>query len=109
MADFMATPSDTETQGLTVLEAMSQGLPVVGVSGGGVVDYILHQHNGMLSPPGDKKAYAASMREMLLKPDTLLKYAKNATKTAKKFSATGYTTMLEKAFKITCERFESAQ
>ena len=98
MAEFMVTPSDTETQGLTVLEAMSQGLPVIGVSGGGVVDYIFHQKNGLLSPPGETKGFAASMQTLLEEPDTTKKYSENAIKTAKKFSSQGYTSLLDKAF-----------
>ncbi len=100
MADFMVTPSDTETQGLTVLEAMSQSLPVIGVAGGGVVDYIFHKQNGLLSPPGEVNDFAFSMRTLLNEADTLQKYSKAAAKTAKKFSAKGYTSLLEKAFRL---------
>jgi 1,2-diacylglycerol 3-alpha-glucosyltransferase len=100
MADFMVTPSDTETQGLTVLEAMSQGLPVIGVSGGGVVDYISHQMNGLLSPPGEIKGFATSMETLIKESDTLKKFSDSATKTAKKFSSQGYTSLLEKAFNV---------
>ncbi len=103
MGNFMVTPSDTETQGLTVLEAMSQRLPVIGVSGGGVVDYIFHQKNGLLSRPGEASEFAASMKTLLEEPDTTQKYAKSAIKTANQFSSKGYTSLLEKAFRIACK------
>ncbi len=100
MANFMVTPSDTETQGLTVLEAMSQSLPVIGVSGGGVVDYIFHKRNGLLSPPGEAQAFAESMKTLLEEPDTLKSYSIAAKKTATQFSSKGYTSLLEKAFRL---------
>ena len=109
MAHFMATPSDTETQGLTVLEAMSQGIPVIGVSKGGVMDYIAHEKNGLLSQPGDADAFANSMVKLLSEPDTYEKYALSASKTVEAYSSAGYHKLLEKAIKITCENFTESK
>ncbi len=109
MGYFMATPSDTETQGLTVLEAMSQGIPVIGVAGGGVIDYIAHQKNGLLTPPGDSNAFAASMVTLLSEPDTYEEYALAASKTVEMYSSAGYNKLLEKAIKITCDFFSESQ
>jgi glycosyltransferase involved in cell wall biosynthesis len=109
MAYFMATPSDTETQGLTVLEAMSQGIPVIGVARGGVMDYIAHQKNGLLTPPGNSDAFAASMVTLLSEPDTYKKYALTATKTVEMYSSAGYDLLLEKAIKTTCDLFAESK
>ena len=103
MGEFMVTPSDTETQGLTVIEAMSQKLPVIGVAKGGVLDYIQDGKNGILTPPGDSEAFAQAMKTLLEEADTRSKYSRNAYETAQKFSKTGFTSLLEKAFKITAE------
>ncbi len=109
MAYIMATPSDTETQGLTVLEAMSQGIPVIGVARGGVMDYIAHKKNGLITPPGDSDAFAASIATLLSEPDTYKKYALAASKTVKMYSSAGYNKLLEKAFRITSDIFAESK
>ena len=38
--DIFVMPSDSETLGFVVLEAMASGVPVVGVAAGGLVDLI---------------------------------------------------------------------
>jgi len=47
--DCFAFPSGTETFGNTPLEAMASGLPVVGINGGGVTEFLTHGHNALLS------------------------------------------------------------
>ena len=57
------TASETETQGLCVLEAMSMGLPIVAVAKGAIPEVVRHQCNGLLAPePSD---LAPLMRELL--------------------------------------------
>ncbi|MFX0051319.1 MAG: glycosyltransferase [Candidatus Hodarchaeota archaeon] len=101
MGEFMVTPSDTETQGLTVIEAMSQNLPVIGVASGGVLDYIHDGKNGFLVPPGDPEAFAQALARFIENPELISEYGRNAFKTAQKFSKQGFITLLEKVFKIT--------
>lgn len=52
--DVFVMPSESETLGFVVLEAMASGLPVVGVAAGGVVDLISHNRTGYLTPPNEK-------------------------------------------------------
>ncbi|KAL5991548.1 Sulfoquinovosyl transferase sqd2 [Asimina triloba] len=44
--DVFVMPSESETLGLVVLEAMSSGVPVVGVRAGGIPDIIPEEHEG---------------------------------------------------------------
>ena len=107
MGEFMVTPSDTETQGLTVIEAMSQRLPVIGVAKGGVLDYIQNDENGLLVPPSDHEAFAQAIVKLLENPEKLSEYSRKAFETAKKCSSTGFISLLEKAFRLTIKLNET--
>ncbi|KAG5550435.1 hypothetical protein RHGRI_015407 [Rhododendron griersonianum] len=54
--DVFVMPSESETLGLVVLEAMSSGLPVVAARAGGLIDIIPEEHEGKTGfcfSPGD--------------------------------------------------------
>lgn len=61
-------PSTSETQGLTLQEAWSQGVPVLAVDCAQTREFISHGHNGWLLPPTD--SVIAEALEMLLTFDT---------------------------------------
>jgi phosphatidylinositol alpha 1,6-mannosyltransferase len=67
-ADVFAFPSDTETFGNVVTEAMASGLPVVGVDRGGVRDIIQDGSTGFLVPPGDPDAMAERLLKLVESP-----------------------------------------
>ncbi len=46
--DFVCAPSRQEGLGLSILESMSDGLPVIGSNVGGIPEIILHNKNGLL-------------------------------------------------------------
>jgi glycosyltransferase involved in cell wall biosynthesis len=56
--DVFAFPSDTETFGNAVLEAMASGLPVVAPNVGGHTDLISHGTTGLLFEPKDIDSFA---------------------------------------------------
>ncbi|MGC9346908.1 MAG: glycosyltransferase family 4 protein [Anaerolineae bacterium] len=58
-ADLFVFPSNTETFGNVVLEAMASGLPVVAAGTGGPVDHVQHGYNGYLSDPSDPADFVA--------------------------------------------------
>ncbi|MCL7959854.1 MAG: glycosyltransferase family 1 protein, partial [marine benthic group bacterium] len=63
--DIFTFPSDTETFGNVVLEAMASGLPVIAPSRGGVTDFVRHGENGMLVEPREPAEFACAARRLL--------------------------------------------
>lgn len=65
-ADIFAMPSDSETLGFVVLEAMASGVPTVGVAAGGVCDIIENGNNGYLTNNDDgMMEFTARVKELL--------------------------------------------
>jgi glycosyltransferase involved in cell wall biosynthesis len=69
--DVFAFPSDTETFGNVVAEALASGLPVVAPKKGGVVDSVTPGRTGVLVPPRDPKAMADALISLLNDPAKL--------------------------------------
>lgn len=64
-ADILVNPSLSEGLPNVVLEAMALRVPVIATSVGGVPELIRHGENGILVPPGDDKALANAILEMV--------------------------------------------
>ena len=59
-ADLFLLPSEQESFGLTALEAMNCGVPVIATDVGGLPEVITHGETGYLFPVGDIADMAAS-------------------------------------------------
>ncbi len=64
-AQVFALSSDQESFGLSALEAMSCGTPVVATDAGGVSEVVTHGLSGLLSALEDKQAFANNLRALL--------------------------------------------
>ena len=65
IADVFLLPSELESFGLSALEAMACGVPVVGSDAGGLPEVVKHTETGFLVPVGDIEAMAARTIEIL--------------------------------------------
>lgn len=68
-AHLYVSPVRDEAFGIAPLEAMCTGLPVVGLAGSGVSEYVEHGVNGLLVP--DDAAMSAQIARLALGPEAL--------------------------------------
>jgi len=66
--DLFLFPSEYESFGLAVLEAMASGLPVVCSDGGGLPEVMVQGRTGYLCPVGDVETMAQRAMEVLENP-----------------------------------------
>lgn len=69
MADAYILPSYNEGLPISVLEAMSYGLPIISTKVGGIPEIIADGVNGYLITPGGKDAIYASIKKLLDNPE----------------------------------------
>jgi glycosyltransferase involved in cell wall biosynthesis len=82
--DVFCSPSPYETFGLTGVEAMASGIPVITVNSGGVSEYILDGVNGYLVPPNDVEGLVNCLEKVLSSNNTEL--IQRALRDANQFS-----------------------
>jgi N-acetyl-alpha-D-glucosaminyl L-malate synthase BshA len=65
VADIFLLPSESESFGLSALEAMSCRVPVIGTSAGGLPEVVEHGRTGWLEKVGDIEAMAERGKQLL--------------------------------------------
>lgn len=66
--DLLVLPSQTETFGRTLLEAMVAGVPVIASRVGGIPEIVQHEHTGLLVEYGNKSSLTQAMLRVLHNP-----------------------------------------
>jgi D-inositol-3-phosphate glycosyltransferase len=79
-ADFFISTPWYEPFGITPLEAMACGTPVIGSNVGGIKYTVQHQQTGFLVPPHDPKALAEALKEGFSCPQKYKALCENAIK-----------------------------
>jgi glycosyltransferase involved in cell wall biosynthesis len=78
VADVVIQPSHFEALGLSAIEALASGVPVVASAIGGLLDFMVDGRNGMLCPPQNPPALAAAIRALVNDADLRRRLAANA-------------------------------
>lgn len=97
MAVFVL-PTRSEGLGISLMEAMALGVPVVATGVGGVPELVRHRFTGLLVPEDDTNAIARSVRQILGDRET----AENLRRGAYKHLAENYSTaaMLKRTLQL---------
>jgi len=81
---IFATASETETQGIVLIEAAATGLPLVAVDAGAVGELCQNKKNGILCRPRDTSEMTEAMVKILQNEDLQAKYSAKSLEIAKK-------------------------
>ena len=80
---LFATASETETQGIVLIEAAATGLPLIAVDKGAVGELCQNKRNGELCQPGDIDGIAKAMVKILSDKDLQKKYSEGSIEVSK--------------------------
>jgi len=82
-AEIFCLPSWQEGFGVVYIEAMAQGVPVIGVKGEGIEDAVIHQENGLLVAPQSVEEVASALDYLLADPERARMIGENGHRTVK--------------------------
>jgi glycosyltransferase involved in cell wall biosynthesis len=98
--DVCVLPSVDEPLGMSVLEAMAAGVPVVASDVGGLPECLGHGRTGILVPPADSNALAEAIIRLLGNPQQRRELGEDGRKWVhERFSAESQTPRIEAVFR----------
>lgn len=98
VADIFIIPSQSESFGLSALEAMSCGVPVISSSVGGLPELNHHGETGYIAEIGDVERMSKYIIELLTNEKRYELFSRNARKRAEEFSEENIVPMYEKFY-----------
>jgi glycosyltransferase involved in cell wall biosynthesis len=108
-ADLFVFPSQTETLGLVLLEAMASGCPAVACRAGGIPDAIEDGMTGFLFEPDDPEGLVKTVKRALCDPARLEQVRAQARQDVELHSWGGATDQLRQLYCEAIEKHRSAR
>lgn len=99
IADLFVLPSETESFGLSALEAMAMKVPVISTNTGGIPELNIHGKTGYMSNVGDYEDMAKNVIELLGDENKFQQFRANAFEQAKNFDIDTVLPMYEQLYK----------
>lgn len=103
-ATIFVMPSLTEALGVTFLEAMAAGVPVIGTNVGGIPEIVQNGINGLLVPVESPSSLTKAINRLLSDDQLRKNLAENARRTLNKFDVIS---MMECTYRLYREVIES--
>lgn len=107
VADVFILPSYNEGLPVSILEAMSYGLPIIASRVGGIPEIIKDQVNGFLVEKGDRKGFLEAIQKYSTNSQLLLEHSKQSTELVKQFSPQTVLPQIEAIYSGLLNRFVS--
>lgn len=98
VADLFILPSETESFGLSALEAMAMKVPVISTNSGGLPEVNINGKTGYLSDVGDVEEMSANAIKLLSDKKLFNQFKENAFTQAKKFDIVNILPLYEKLY-----------
>ena len=102
LGDIFVTASKTETQGLTVIEALAASLPVVAINDESFIEPIKNNYNGYLF--NNKNEYINYINDLISNQKKLTKLSNNAYESSLNFSNKVFANNVLKVYKIAIKK-----
>lgn len=102
-ADIMVVPSLKEGFGKVALESLMLGKPVIASNVGGLPEFVTHEYNGLIIPPGKSTDIANAIIKLLSDGNLLHRLTKNTTASvSSRFSMSEMISQIKNIYALLC-------
>jgi N-acetyl-alpha-D-glucosaminyl L-malate synthase BshA len=109
VGDLFLMPSASESFGLSALEAMASGVPVIASNAGGLPEVVLHGKNGFTWPVGDVENMAADALSLLKDAERWETFSQAARQHAEQFTRKFIVPMYEEYYEEVITSYHAKQ